>query len=124
LAALDEHQAVLVNVIPSDQILILECGRSRLRVEEFFHRGLVPLVNAAFQFITRRSETGAAQEMGHESKVFSRHAAASCLYQGITGVLSCMVGFSKDALLLMARSVERARWRVKPLLACRAGRRA
>ena len=44
-----------------------------LRVQQLFHRCLVPLGNVGLQLIAWSSKASAAQEMGHESYVLVRH---------------------------------------------------
>jgi hypothetical protein len=80
LAAVDQHQAILVHVVTPDQVFIIEGRWGMLGVKQLLHRGLVPLGDIAFQLITCRPKTGATQEMGHESHILLRHTSPSFLW--------------------------------------------
>jgi hypothetical protein len=66
-------------VVASDEVLVLQSRWGLFRVEQFLHRGLIPLGDVVFEFLSGRTETSTTQEMGHESNVLLRHSATSLL---------------------------------------------
>ena len=61
LAAIDDEQAVLVDVVAADEVFVLERGRHVLGVEQLLDGGFVAHFGVAVQFVGGCAKAGAAQ---------------------------------------------------------------
>ena len=75
LGALEVHHAVLVGLIPPDQVVVPFGGV--FGVEQLLEGGLVSLGLVFFQLLEGGAESGPPQQVGHESKSIVSHHAAS-----------------------------------------------